>query len=42
MSIHWPLHIYPDTESEDSSERIETEIVFDDVIWRIGANMKAS
>ena len=27
----WPL-LYPDTESEDSSERVETEIVFDYII----------
>ena len=30
--ILWPTHIYPDTESGDSSERIETEIVFDDMV----------
>ena len=31
IGLSYGLHTYPDTESEDLSERIETETVFDGI-----------
>ena len=31
IGLSFGLHTYPDTESDDLSEKTETEIVFDDI-----------